>query len=472
MSMRAPFLPLLAVLTGALPAASAYGALAPGINARTMVFDSQTREYDISVPPSYDGSVPLPLVVDMHGFGSNKNQQRILSGFQQRSDAEGFLVAYPQGLFNSWNAGVCCGQAQAQSIDDVGFLRAMVDAIAAEANVDPLRVYATGLSNGGAMTQRLACEAADLFAAAAPMAFPIPFVPLSTCQPSRPIAVLMFMGLTDQLVSYASAAPSFQYWRDFDGCVGGSPDETVVTGDSFCETYTQCSDGVEAGLCSILSISPAPFEGHILYINNDLNLSVVAWNFLSRFQLPASVPPSTEQPVAAKKLFIKNKLPDDESRNKVVIIARDPGISTPPPLSSDDPRCNGDPFGTVKATLTVASTASGQSHTTALPCENWTILGKEANPRGYKYSDGDLLTSTARTITWKAGVQLKAVLKGNGPSNLDYDLQLGVAQGTVAATLANGTDRTCVVCPAFNGKDGSDGKRYLGRNCAAPAACP
>jgi len=207
--LRSRFLPLFAILVGALPAARAVGVLAPGLNARTLTFDSQTRAYDIYVPASYSGGVAVPLVVDMHGFGSNKDQQRLLSGFQQRSDLEGFLVAYPQGLFNSWNAGTCCGQAAAQNIDDVGFLRAMVDAIAAEANVDPRRIYATGLSNGGAMTQRLACDAADVFAAAAPMAFPIPFNPLSTCQPSRPIAVLMFMGLTDQLVPYSSAAPSF-----------------------------------------------------------------------------------------------------------------------------------------------------------------------------------------------------------------------------------------------------------------------
>jgi len=470
--LRSRFLPLFAILVGALPAARAVGVLAPGLNARTLTFDSQMRAYDIYVPASYSGGVAVPLVVDMHGFGSNKDQQRLLSGFQQRSDLEGFLVAYPQGLFNSWNAGTCCGQAAAQNIDDVGFLRAMVDAIAAEANVDPRRIYATGLSNGGAMTQRLACDAADVFAAAAPMAFPIPFNPLSTCQPSRPIAVLMFMGLTDQLVPYSSAAPSFQYWRTFDGCAGGPPDESVVTGDSFCDTYTHCADGVEAGLCSITSVSPAPFAGHILYINNDLILSEVAWAFLSRFQLPQVGPPPTEQPVAAKKLLIKNKLPDDESRNMVVIIATDPGMSTPAPLSGNDPRCNGDALGTVKATLTVTSVAAGQSHTTDLPCQNWQILGKEAQPRGYKYSDADLLTSTARTIVWKDGVQLKAVLKGKGPSNLNYDLQLGVSQGTVAATLANGTDRTCVVCSASNGKDGSDGKQFLGKSCAAPATCP
>jgi hypothetical protein len=120
------------------------------------------------------------------------------------------------------------------------------------------------------------------------MAFPIPFLPHSQCQPSRSIPVLMFMGTNDALVPYASAAPSFSYWRDTNGCGDGAPDETVVTGDSMCESYTSCADGVETGLCSILSTSPAPFEGHILYLNNDLVLSEVAWDFLSRFTLPSS----------------------------------------------------------------------------------------------------------------------------------------------------------------------------------------
>lgn len=469
MSLRSIGHLLLAGAAGLLSASPAAAVLTTGVNSRSLVFDAQTRQYDVYAPAAYTGSVPVPLVIDLHGYTSNKEQQRAISGFRQRADAEGFLVVHPQGLFNSWNAGTCCGQAAAQGIDDVGFLRAMVAAVATEANVDVRRIYATGLSNGGGMTQRLACEAADLVAAAAPMAFPIPFIPLTLCEPSRPIAVLMFMGLTDQLVSYAGAAPSFARWRTVDGCTGASPDETLVAGDSFCDTYTHCAAGVEVGLCSILSTSPAPFEGHILQINNDLNLSVVAWDFLSRFQLPVA---SVEQPLAAKKLLITNPLPDNESKRGVVLLARDPAVATPPPLGNGDPRCNGDPAGTVKARLTIASAASGQSHTTDLPCQHWTLIGKEAAPRGYKYRDRDLLTATARTVVWKNGVQLKAVLSGKGPADLDYDLQLGVPQGTVAATLTHGDDRTCVVCAGTAGKDGSNGKRFLGTNCPAPDACP
>ena len=118
-------------------------------------------------------------------------------------------------------------------VDDVGFARALVQVIAAEANIDLQRVYATGLSTGGAMSHRLACEAADVFAAVAPVAFPLAFAPLSNCQPSRPIAVLHFAGLTDGIVPYEggelfpglppipSAQESFTYWREVNGCGDG-----------------------------------------------------------------------------------------------------------------------------------------------------------------------------------------------------------------------------------------------------------
>jgi polyhydroxybutyrate depolymerase len=270
-------------------AATALADFAPGNHLDlSFSFESQTRVYDVHVPPSYDGSTPVPLVLDLHGAGSNKAQQRLISGFQARSDAEGFIVVYPQGLFNTWNAGVCCGGAMSNGINDVGFLRMLVGVIVAEANIDERRVYVTGLSNGGAMSHRMACEAADLFAAAAPMASPIALLPLSLCQPARSMPILMFMGINDEIVPYITAAPTLVFWRDTNGCGSGAPDETVVSGDSMCETYTSCADEVETGLCSILSTSPAPFEGHILYFNNDFVLSEVAWDFLSRFALPPS----------------------------------------------------------------------------------------------------------------------------------------------------------------------------------------
>jgi polyhydroxybutyrate depolymerase len=277
--------------------AEARAQLTPGDHGRTIIVDGRSRVYDVHVPPSYDGSTPVPLVIDFHGFTSNKEEQALVSGMISLSDTEGFIVIHPQGISDSWNGGICCGPAVAQNVDDVAFAREIVIATATEASIDVFRVYATGLSNGGAMSHRLGCEAAAIFAAVAPMAFPLPLSPLTLCQPDRPIGVLHFAGLDDTLVPYGggglagvpSAADSFAYWRDENGCGMGAPDETVVTGASYCETYTSCDDGVEVGLCSIDADDVGPFPGHILYFNQDLVLAEVAWDFLSQFEAPPAV---------------------------------------------------------------------------------------------------------------------------------------------------------------------------------------
>lgn len=88
-----------------------------------------------------------------------------------------------------------------------------------------------------------------------------------------------------------------------------------------------------------------------------------------------------------------------------------------------------------------------------------------------KYRDRELDDGTARTVLWKAGKLFKAALRGRGPSVLDYDLQLGLSQGTVAATFAEGNTRLCAVCGGGPGRDGADGKTFLGRDCPAPVEC-
>jgi len=282
----------LAILLGRGVAAAT---LVAGDQERTLEFGGVARAYRVHVPAGYDGTTPVPLVLDFHGLTSNAAQQAALSGFVKLSETAGFIVAHPDGLNHAWNAGVCCGNA---GIDDVGFVRAVVAAIVVEGNVDATRVYATGLSNGGAISQRLACEAADLFAAAAPLAFPLSLRPLSACQPSRSMPILTFMGLTDALVHYegglfASAPDTFAYWRDVNGCRGTEPDARDARGASRCETYTRCQRGAEVGLCSITAraFPGAAFDGHILYLNPDYDLAEVAWAFLSRFRLPAVAVP-------------------------------------------------------------------------------------------------------------------------------------------------------------------------------------
>jgi hypothetical protein len=178
--------------------------------------------------------------------------------------------------------------------------------------------------------------------------------------------------------------------------------------------------------------------------------------------------------VAAKKMLITNKSPDDESKNKIVFLAKNACIVTPAPDGLGDPRCGVSAPGTVKASLRVSSTTSGESHATDLPCQNWQLIGSVANPKGYKYSDKELDDGTAKSVVWKNGKLLKAVLQGKGLTALDYDLQVGVSQGVVQVALATDTDQVCLGCANAKGKDGSDGKKFLGKSttCPAPLSCP
>ncbi len=264
--------------------------LGPGDSSRSIVVGTTTRTYLVHVPASYIGA-PVPLVVDMHGLTSTAEQQRAISGFLALSNTRGFIATWPQGLGNAWNGGICCSTAN----DDVAFIRALVAKMKEEAAIDARRVYATGLSNGGAMTHRLACEAADLFAAAAPVSFPISVSPLSSCVPSRKIPVLTFMGLTDTVVAYnggtfPSAAVTFDHWRSVDQCGTGTPETHNVSGASFCDIDLSCAPGVQVGLCSITGTNPAPFAGHLLYFNPDFPVATLAYDFMSQFSLPAPGP--------------------------------------------------------------------------------------------------------------------------------------------------------------------------------------
>jgi len=184
--------------------------------------------------------------------------------------------------------------------------------------------------------------------------------------------------------------------------------------------------------------------------------------------VPAAAGASTL--VSSKKILIKDNAADLEARRKILVLSRDLSIAIPAPGSADDPTCNGDPPGTVKASLTVSSSTSGQVHRTNLPCRNWTLIGTPASPKGYYYKDARLEDGTARTAVWKNGY-LKLVLRGKGAFFLGYDLVPGVSQSSVDAVLVSGGGNVCMSCPPLGGKDGSDGKKFLGRSCAAPVLC-
>jgi len=173
----------------------------------------------------------------------------------------------------------------------------------------------------------------------------------------------------------------------------------------------------------------------------------------------------------ASLLQIQNQLADDESKNRIVIASKDGSIRIPVPGSEDDPRCGADPNGTVRARLIVASATSGQRHETDLPCQNWSLQGSEVKPKGFVYRDRERDDGTAQQIEWRAGKTFKAVLRGDGPTTLDYDLRIAVSEGEVEASIQSGLERLCLACTAPPGRDGMLGKLFQGKDCPAPTGC-
>jgi len=144
---------------------------------RTWTHDGVQRSYILYVPTSYNSAEPVSVVLVFHGGGGNAEGAVRMTGFNSLADEKGFIVVYPNGTGRlsddkllTWNGGTCCGWAQEQNVDDVGFVRAIVADLQSMASIDMKRIYATGISNGGIMSYRLACEASDLIAAIGPVA--------------------------------------------------------------------------------------------------------------------------------------------------------------------------------------------------------------------------------------------------------------------------------------------------------------
>lgn len=182
-----------------------FGKLVQGDSLRTVKVGDLQRRYRVHVPKSYDASSPAPVIIGFHGGGGNPESMIMLSGLNQKSDEAGFIVVYPYGLGReldrglTFNGGGCCGYAHQRKIDDIGFVKAMLDDLQRAGNIDGNRIYATGISNGGIMTYYVASELSDRIAAIAPVAGPMM---TDTCKPKRPVPVMHFHGTGDKLAPF------------------------------------------------------------------------------------------------------------------------------------------------------------------------------------------------------------------------------------------------------------------------------
>jgi len=273
------------------------------------------RTYIVHVGSTCDARVPAPLVIVLHGGGGTGEGMVRLTRFNAVADGGGFIVVYPDGVERHWNdgRGVEWYRAHAADIDDVGFISALIDHLSGKLNIDASRVYATGISNGGMMSYRLACELSRKVAAIAAVTASIAVDKAPMWSPSRPVPVLIIAGTADPLVPWdggeirlggrtfgtvLSVPDTVRFWVEKNGCVTRPvvtqlPDADPTDGTTVRkEVYGSCRGGAEVVLYAVEGAGHT-WPGGLQYLpervigktSREFNASEVIWQFFKAHSL-------------------------------------------------------------------------------------------------------------------------------------------------------------------------------------------
>jgi polyhydroxybutyrate depolymerase len=289
---------------------------ASGTTVENVSTSGGSRPFRLHVPPSYTGADPVPVVISMHGAGSNAFEQEIYSNFSVKSDAEGFIVAYPEGTvtgitfthFNAWQF------PTPPEPDDVAYVGAILDYVGAQLCVDRSRVYSTGMSNGAMMSVRLACSLSNRIAAIGPVAGSY-YPPMSattvnpgeTCPHTAPRPVIAFHGTADTSVPFNGGAGTngvdfrlpiddntpaedvIADWAAHNGCAGARQETQIDTEVRLIE-YGACADGAIVQLYAVDGGGhtwPGSFDVPSLgYTTQQIDATDLIWAFFTQYTLP------------------------------------------------------------------------------------------------------------------------------------------------------------------------------------------
>lgn len=278
----------------------------------TLLHDGLTRTYKVHTPPGY-AREKLPLVIYFHGGGGDM-RAAYMDGIDAMADKHGFILAIPEGTGEiklghmraswnggAWETGTCCG-----TTDDVGFVEKMLQEIKSTYTIDEKRIFATGISNGGLMTNRLACELSEQIAAIATVA---PAAIPSDCNPANPVSIMDIHGTDDPAnppdgseprsifeegaspfgMAYKRMTP-YQVigaWKQINKC-GDSQKNAYAYKGAQCTTYDKCAIGSEVELCLVRGMGhtypsgsqylPGTLVGNVSY---DISFDQI-WDFFKK----------------------------------------------------------------------------------------------------------------------------------------------------------------------------------------------
>lgn len=267
---------------------------APGHTDRLVTFtvDGRLRSYRLFVPPDL-GPGRHGLLLALHSLHRTAAIFENMTQFDREAGANDTVVAYPDGVGRSWNAGTCCGKAVKRHVDDVEFLLRVVSDVQRRVPIDPNRIGVTGFSNGALMSYRLACERSDVFHVAVAVAGDIVG---SRCSPAVPVSLLAVHGARDQVIPLAgeawshldrhgfpSAASSIERLAAADDCTGAT---TTHEGGRTHWAAVGCASGSRVELVTSPTLAHHYPAGGADAARYGIDMSRLTWSFL-QFAWPA-----------------------------------------------------------------------------------------------------------------------------------------------------------------------------------------
>ncbi len=266
-------------VTGSVPAVQTCFGRGPGDYTDAVEREEGPRSFRIHVPASYDGRALVPLLFNFHGQSRSAAQQDEYSGLITVSEERGFILVSPEGggYPQQWDI---VGVYAEDGIDDVGAVSQILDYVESEFCVDPGRVFATGMSNGGQMAAQVACLLPGVFAGIAPVAG----IEFQGCE-GPPVAVITFHGTDDYNVPYDIIPENVAWWARYNGCPE-EPESERIGEQVVREAYFGCEGApvvfytIEGGGHTWPGASDD--FGGVGFTNREINASELIWDLFGR----------------------------------------------------------------------------------------------------------------------------------------------------------------------------------------------
>jgi len=256
------------------------------------------RSYRLYKPASYNDNVAVPLIIDLHGYTSSATNEQLYTNFAPIADTANFLIVYPQGTYDNgqtyWNAGI-----SNTGVDDVLFISDLIGTLKNNYAIDPNSVYSCGMSNGGFMSQTLACALNDKIAAIASVTGSMFYSQYYNCNLIRPIPVMQISGTGDLTVPFEGNSTMLpidtlvKIWVVHNNC-NAVPQFTNVpntnTSDGCTAEHYVYSGGTAGASCELFKVIGGghswPGSPYIIGVTNlDFNASLEIWRFFRKYKL-------------------------------------------------------------------------------------------------------------------------------------------------------------------------------------------